>query len=121
MVKQMNFLGLVVKDVAKATEFYTETLGFEVDEQASIPNAYTQFALKGDAIMGLLAGFEKEGIEQSFDTGILVEDVDAAYTHLQNVNVETISKPQDMPFGRTFLFRTPDGHVLRLYTPLSAS
>jgi hypothetical protein len=28
-----------------------------------------------------------------------------------------IDEPIDQPFGRTFLFRTPDGHFLRAYQP----
>ncbi len=119
MFQEMNFLGLVVKDVAQATEFYTNTLGFEVDAEASIPNVYTQFSMKEGAVMALLGGFEHEGIEQSFDSAIRVNDVDAKYQELQTAGVEMVSSPQDMPFGRTFLFRTPDGHVLRVFSPPS--
>jgi predicted enzyme related to lactoylglutathione lyase len=121
MFQEMNFLGLVVKDVNEATKFYTEKLGFAVDGEQSIPNVYTQFVLNGGAIMGLLGGFEQEGVSQSFDTGLLVTDVDATYGQLQAAGVETLSEPHDMPFGRTFLFRTPDGHVLRVYSPPSAN
>lgn len=121
MFQQMNFLGLVVKDVNQATAFYTEKLGFAVDKEESIPNVYTQFALNGGAIMGLLAGFEQEGLSQSFDAALLVTDVDATYHRLQAAGVETVGEPHDMPFGRTFLFRTPDGHVLRVYSRPSAN
>ncbi|MDX1521191.1 MAG: VOC family protein [Anaerolineae bacterium] len=121
MINKVDFLGLVVDDVAEATRFYTETLGFNVDSEASIPNAYTQFALEGETIVGLLGGFEQEGITQNFDTGIEVENVDATYAELQRAGVELLGEPHDMPFGRTFLLRTPDGHVLRMYSPPSAN
>jgi len=117
MMQKMSFLGLVVKDVPAATEFYTQKLGFEVDEQASVPNAYTQFKLNGEAVFGLLTGFEQEGIAQTFDVAIVVDDVDGTYKRLQAAGVEVIGEPHDMPFGRTCLFRTPDGHTLRAYTP----
>jgi len=116
MINQMNFLGLVVKDVPAATEFYTQKLGLQVDKAQSIPDFYTQFSLNGSgAIFALLGGFEQEGIEQPFDAALAVDDVDATYARLQAAGVQTLSEPRDMPFGRTFLFRTPDGHVLRIF------
>jgi predicted enzyme related to lactoylglutathione lyase len=115
MFQQMQFLGLVVKDVPAATKFYTEKLGLQVNEQQSVPNFYTQFDLNGGAVFGLINGFEREGIDQAFDAGLLVDDVDATYAQLQAAGVDMIDEPRDMPFGRTFLFRTPDGHVLRVY------
>jgi predicted enzyme related to lactoylglutathione lyase len=121
MIQQMNFLGLVVKDVTSATEFYTQKLGLPVNEEASIPNVYTQFALDGDTIVGLLEGFEQAGVSQSFDAALAVNDPDTYYAKLRAAGVETIGEPHDMPFGRTFLFRTPDGHVLRVYSPPAAS
>ena len=121
MIQQMNFLGLVVKDVPAATEFYTQKLGLAVDDSASIPKVYTQFRLNGGAILGLLEGFEQDGINQAFDTGLAVEDSDAYYAQLQAAGVEVIGEPHDMPFGRTFFFRTPDGHVLRVFSPPSAN
>src|SRR5262245_51682151 len=116
MIQQMTFLGIVVKDVAAATEFYTQKLGLKVNEKESIPNLYTQFVTDGGAIFSLLGGFEQEGINQTFDTALLVPDVDAVYAQWQAAGVEMLGEPHDMPFGRTFLFRTPDGHVLRLFS-----
>ena len=121
MMQTMSFLGLVVKDIEAATKFYRDTLGFEVDEGQSVPQAYTQFKLNGGAILGLLTGFEQEGIEQAFDAAIVVEDADSAYARMREKGVEVVGEPHDMPFGRTFLFRTPEGHTLRAYAPPSAN
>lgn len=117
MFQQMKFLGLVVKDVPAATKFYTEKLGLVVNEQQSIPNFYTQFELNGDTVFGLVNGFEQEGIGQSFDAALLVADVDTTYAQLQSAGVELVGEPRDMPFGRTFFLRTPDGHILRVFNP----
>lgn len=115
MIKQMPFLGLIVKDLAESTQFYQEKLGLGVNEKESIPNVYTQFSLNGNgAVFALLTDFEVEGIKQNFDAALYVEDVDAAYAHWQAAGVQMVSAPTDMPFGRTFLFRTPDGHILRV-------
>jgi predicted enzyme related to lactoylglutathione lyase len=122
MIKQMSFLGLVVKDVDAATEFYSRKVGLTVDREQSIPSVYTQFTLNdGGAVFGVLGGFEHEGITQSFDAALVVDDVDSTYAQLQAEGIETLGEPRDMPFGRTFLFRTPDGHVLRIYSPPSVN
>ncbi len=117
----MTFLGLVVKDVAKATEFYTQKLGLKVNQTESIPNIYTQFVTDGETIFGLLGGFEQEGVNQTFDPALLVADVDTTYNQWRAAGVEMLGEPHDMPFGRTFLCRTPDGHVLRIYSRPSAN
>lgn len=116
MVQNMTFLGLVVKDVPASTAYY-QKLGLSVNEAQSIPDAYTQFDLDGGAIFGLINGFEQEGISQPFDAALLIPDIDATYEQWQAAGVELLSEPRDMPFGRTFLFRTPDGHILRAYRP----
>lgn len=53
-------------------------------------------------------------IKQMPFLGLVVDDVDAAYAQWQTDRVEMVCPPNDQPFGRTFLFRTPDGHVLRV-------
>jgi predicted enzyme related to lactoylglutathione lyase len=119
MIKQMSFLGLVVKDIDEATAFYRDILGLSVNENESVPGQYTQFVTNGGAVFAILTGFEQEGIEQSFDTGLIVEDIDATYQTWKEAGVEVMSAPRDMPFGRTFFFKTPDGQVLRVMTPPS--
>ena len=121
MIQQFPFLGLVVKDINAATAYYQEKLGLTINEKESIPNFYTQFELDGGgATLSLLTGFEQEGIEQNFDAALYVDDIDAAYSQWQAAGVEMLGEPRDMPFGRTFLFRTPDGHVLRIMTKPTA-
>lgn len=114
MIQQLPFLGLVVKDINASTRYYQENLGLTINEKESIPDFYTQFTLNGGgATFGLITGFEHEGIAQNFDAALFVDDVDASYAAWKASGVKMVSEPTDMPFGRTFLFETPDGHVLR--------
>lgn len=114
MIKQANYLGIVVKDLTAATAFYRDTLGIAVDESDSVPGFFTQFKLNGGAVLALQAATEvPDG--QAFEPAILVDDVDATYATWQQQGVELLDAPNDKPFGRTFLFRTPEGHVLRAY------
>lgn len=114
MVKQANYLGIVVKDVAAATAFYRDTLGIPVDEPESTPGYFTQFKLHGGATLALQPNVETPD-DQAFQPALLVDDVDATYAAWQAKGVQMVDEPNDKPFGRTFLFRTPEGHVLRAY------
>lgn len=119
MIQQMAWLGLVVEDIDAATQYYTEKLGLTVDEKESMPHVYTQFSLNdGGAVLALVNRDDvKQEFDQSFDTALIVPDADTAYAQFKANGVELLGEPVDAPFGRTFLFRTPDGHILRVLKP----
>jgi predicted enzyme related to lactoylglutathione lyase len=118
MVTQISYVGLFVSDIAAATAFYRDQLGLEVNADESIPGRYTQFVLDGGATLGILARAESQA-GQAYEPGVLVDDVDGTYAVWLERGVELLGEPQDLPFGRTFLFRTPDGHVMRAFRPHS--
>lgn len=110
-----NFLGLICDDVPTSTRYYTDVLGFELNEAASVPGYYSQFVTKDGAIFALVNDFgNAEGLDQNFDTALEVADVDAVYAEWQANGVEMVTDVSDMPFGRTFLARSPDNHILRV-------
>ena len=116
MTMQVNYVGLIVSNLATATAFYRDQLGWSVNEAESIPGAYTQFDLAGGAIVSLQADSEIT-TDQRFETAIQVDNADTVYATWQAQGVAMIDEPNDKPFGRTFLFRTPEGHVWRAYSP----
>jgi predicted enzyme related to lactoylglutathione lyase len=116
MIMQATYLGVVVNDLAAATAFYRDRLGLTVDEAESVPGIFTQFKLNGGVILALQANTEIPS-QQPFEPALLVNDVDATYAAWKAQGVELLDAPNDKPFGRTFLFRTPEGHVFRAYRP----
>lgn len=114
MKVKANYLGIVVEDLAAATAFYRDQLGWSVDEQESIPGAFVQFHGNGETTVALQTEREVPA-GQTFAPALLVEDVDATYAAWQAKGVELLDEPHDRPFGRTFLFRAPTGHVWRVY------
>ena len=113
-----NFLGLICDDVPASTRYYTDILGFELNEAASIPGYYSQFVTKDGAMFALVGGFgTDQDIDQTFDTALEVENVDAVFAEWKAKEVEIITGILEMPFGRTFLARTPDNHILRVLQP----
>ncbi|MGB1252439.1 MAG: VOC family protein [Candidatus Promineifilaceae bacterium] len=115
MTYSYNFLGLICDDVPASTRYYADVLGFEVNEARSIPGYYSQFVTKDGAMFALVAGFGVEqALDQKFDTAFEVDDVDATFSEWKENGVEMVTDVIEMPFGRTFLARTPDNHVLRV-------
>ncbi len=118
MIREANYLGVVVEDLEAATAFYRDRLGLPVNEGESVPGRFTIFKLEGGTMFALQADTEIPG-GQPFEPAVLVDDVDAAYTLWQQRGVEVLGEPYEQPFGRTFLFRTPEGHVFRAYRPIA--
>ncbi len=120
MTASLGFLGLVVDDIAAATKFYTETLGFKLNTAESIPNFFSQFETEGGADFALVNGFgDAPSVTQRFDAGLMVADIDATFAEWQAKGAEMVTEVTAMPFGRTFLCCTPDNHILRVWTPAS--
>ncbi|NJN82299.1 MAG: hypothetical protein HC802_08510 [Caldilineaceae bacterium] len=118
MIAQAAYVGIVVSNIEEATAFYRDQLGLTVNEQESIPGQYTQFQLEGGAVLSLQKGTDIPG-GQTFEPAVLVDDVDATYATWKARGVDMVDQPHDLPFGRSFIFRTPDGHALRAFRPLA--
>ncbi len=114
MITKTNYLGIVVDDLEAATAFYRDALGMTVDEQQSMPGQHTAFQLEGDTVLALQAGSQVPD-SQAFEPTVQVEDADATHAAWKARGVELLDEPNDQFFGRTFLFRTPQGHVIRAY------
>jgi predicted enzyme related to lactoylglutathione lyase len=116
----LNYVILYVRDLDKAKVFYTEALGLTVLEAASGPTFVT-LRSAGGAMLGLQdktasrlppAREEQPGsAELSFE----VDDVDGTWQRWKEKNVEIVTDPMDLPFGRYFLAKDPEGHYLSAY------
>jgi len=50
-------------------------------------------------------------VELSFE----VDDVDATWRRWKASGVELLSEPMDLPFGRYFIAKDPEGHYVSVY------
>lgn len=112
MRTNIGYVGIVVKDVAATTAFFRDTLGFTLEGASP---AMAQFEQEDGAILGIqLADLPSD---QSFEPAFAIADIDATYATWKARGVEIVEEPNDRPFGRTFVFRAPEGHLLRVYSP----
>jgi predicted enzyme related to lactoylglutathione lyase len=108
---------LYVRDIEQSKKFYTEVVGLPLDEQQSSPK-FVVLAREGSPLAlqelsTLPAGQAKDpgGVEIAFDA----DDVDAAYRRWKSAGAEILSEPENMPFGRYFLAKDPNGHYVSVY------
>ena len=114
MFTNVGYVGIVVKDVAEATSFYRDTLGFALEGTAP---TMAQFETAGGAILGVQLADLPGG--QPFEVAFIVDDVDTTYATWKARGVEMLEEPNDRPFGRTFVIRAPQGHILRVFKPVN--
>jgi len=110
---------LTVKDVEKSLVWYSEVVGFFVDQRYEREGKLRAVSLKAGSVRILLnqddgaKGWERvkgEGFSLQFTTAQSVDDIAKRIKH----HGGTLEKePTDMPWGaRIFTFRDPDGYKL---------
>ena len=112
-----DFIALQVRDLAVAQQFYTEQLGL-VPAPQSPPNAVVfqttpiPFAIRTPSV----------DLDASPHLGwgvalwIACDDADTLHTALVESGVPIVQAPFDGPFGRTFVFRDPDGYMITAHS-----
>jgi predicted enzyme related to lactoylglutathione lyase len=117
-IKSLGIVMLYVHDLAKSKTFYTEVVGLPVVPEMSDENFIALAPAQGSLIALENANLLPAGQAKpagSFEIGFEVEDVDAVYAQWISQGVAIVSGPEDMPFGRTFLAKDPDGHYITVY------
>lgn len=105
----LQFVFLHVPDVAATRAFYTAKLGFAIEAETP---SFVQFAQPNGQGASLALGQETETTSKEPELWWYVDDADATYAALVAQSVEVVTPPADMPFGRIFAIKGPDGQVL---------
>lgn len=108
MLQGLNFILMHVPDVAAATPFYTEKLGFEIEGQAPDFVQFKQPAGSGATLALSKGATGGQGIELWW----FVDNADSTYASLKQRGIEIADDLKDEPFGRTFSIKAPAGYTL---------
>lgn len=114
-----NLQLIYVSDMGRSVNFYKWI--FKSKPIFESPR-YVAFAAdaQGEAIFALWTGGEKpdQSSPRFSEIGIMVstnEKVDDVFDEwLTNPELNVVRKPHDEVFGRTFLIKDPDGHIIRV-------
>ncbi len=115
MLLGLNFVMLYVPDIQKARAFYTEKLGFVVEDEQP---TFVQF--KQNAGMGAIFALQEQANfspHQGVELWWMVDNADATYATLVSNGVEIVSQPSDEPFGRAFTIKDPAGNIINMFQP----
>ncbi len=115
MILGLDFVMLHVPNIEQARTFYTEKLGFAVEDQQP---GFVQFKKHGE--MGAIFALQEDK-EAASHSGVelwwIVDNADATYASLVSREVEIVSQPTDEPFGRAFVIKDPAGNEINLFQP----
>ena len=116
---------LLVSDVRRATEYYRDALGFDVEHYDRIPEHYGYASREGCHVH--FARFEGAAPRPNsevvppdmFDAYFWVDDVEALHGELVDRGAELVHGPVDQGYGlRELRVRDPHGYILAFGTPL---
>jgi predicted enzyme related to lactoylglutathione lyase len=114
-----DFLALQVRDLESAAVFYEQEIGLAraptppgvvgvvVFKTSTIP-----FAVR-EPLPGTNLDSGQPGLGVSLS--LRVDDAQALHNRLKDSGVSILSDPFDTPFGRTFVFRDPDGYAVAIH------
>lgn len=107
-----DFMSLQVRNLSASRTFYTEVLGFTIDQRFNT----SDFVLFNTNSIPFALSQAKVDLDEAPNLGVTLwidcDQVDALYSVLEAKGVTIIKSPYDSPFGRAFVFADPDGYRL---------
>jgi predicted enzyme related to lactoylglutathione lyase len=116
-----NFIILYARDMDKVKAFYTNVLSMTVVEKFSTTSAFIALRSADGAYLALQDNEKSKlppRLEQSggsVELSFAVEDVDDTFRQWKEKGAEIVSEPEDLPFGRYFMAKDPEGHYLSAF------
>ncbi|MDO8685551.1 MAG: VOC family protein [Clostridiales bacterium] len=115
----MTFIGIciITENVSRLTEFYKKVLQTTADGDDTHAVINTKGAsisiFSKDGMENMVAGSTKNTGNGSYTIAFEVNDVDAEYERLKEMNVEFLMLPTTYPWGcRALWFKDPDGNIV---------
>jgi len=118
----LGYVILIVDDLDRALDFYTEVLGLRLGHRsgdyAQMDTGTTRLGFYTRDAMSRTLGMSiklPENEAPAFEIGFKVADVDDAYKELVANGASPVTSPITRPWGqRTAYVRDPDGHLIEL-------
>jgi len=112
---------LYVQEPARSATFFSKLFGAPVVEQSS---NFAMLALPGGLMLGLWARHDVSPPPTAgaggFEFGVTLgsdAEVDAALAEVRRLGAPVVQDPVRLDFGYTFLAASPDGHLIRVFSP----
>ena len=119
MILGLDFVMLHVPNLEQARTFYTEKMGFAVEDQQP---GFVQFKQREG--MGAIFALQEDAgaaAHKGVELWWIVDNADASYATLVSRDVEIVDQASDQPFGRAFSIKDPAGNMINMFRPRSHS
>jgi len=110
-----------VEDTARSAAFYHELFSAPIVEQS--PN-FAMLALSTGVMLGLWARHDVKPEPMTgpggFELAVTTDSdaaTEAALTQAQSMGAPIVQNPTRLDFGYTFVVKSPDGHLIRVFNP----
>ncbi len=129
MIRKIVATVLFVRDLAKCTAFYRDTLGLQMEESDSVGATFhiedLYFLLLEISAAADLINAKPDALKIEGGPRMLlaagVENVDATYEAFKARGVTFLRPPTDQPWGlRTAHFADPEGNIWEINQPVEA-
>ena len=114
-----TFMLLYVDNPGRSAAFYAALLGAAPVETSP---TFALFAFANGVRLGLWSRHTVEPAPAAgagaAEVAFVVEDVDAVHAGWRDRGLSILQAPVDLDFGRTCVTLDPDGHRLRVFTPV---
>ncbi|MGF2614251.1 VOC family protein [Rossellomorea vietnamensis] len=126
MELKLGYIILYVESLENTIRFYRDLLGLKVKMEAGtyieLETGGTTLSFNtresGREITGLPIPDEKRR-EQTFEIGLVTEDVRGTVEKLRSEGVAVLLEPTEKPWGQVVAYvEDPDGHYIEICTPL---
>lgn len=112
---------LYVEDTDRSATFFSKLFGAPVVEQSE---NFAMLVFPGGVNLGLWARHDVKPAPQGGVSGFELcvtlgseTEVDAALAEVRRIQAPVIQEPCHLDFGYTFLASSPDGHLIRVFSP----
>src|SRR5437870_608169 len=114
VIRGIKFVGIPVRDQARALAFYTEKLGLrvETDQAFGEGQRWIELAIPGaeTGVVLFTPQGQEDGIGTFFNGSLVCDDVGKAYEELSARGVEFAQPPKKEMWGWSAIFKDSEGN-----------
>jgi predicted enzyme related to lactoylglutathione lyase len=118
MFQKIAFINYCTQNLERALEFYRDTLGLKLLVQNE---EWIEFDIGGQRLALRLVDSMPAKQEDSHPNGAMIwleaQPIEKSITFLEDKNINIIKQLESFPYGKTVIFKDPDGNLIGLYEP----
>ncbi len=122
MIRKIATAAVYVDDQAKAADFWTRQVGFEVRQERSMGPGASWIEVAPSGAESCLVIYPKAMMqgwaERKPSIVCECEDIQGTFAEMRDRGVHFTQEPKDMPWGAFAIFVDPEGNWFGLRTPM---